>query len=45
MASWSMVTMLSALDLSVESDLQNGQKLMVSTRLEQLETRLDKISG
>ncbi|MEM3025376.1 MAG: hypothetical protein QXY25_06285, partial [Candidatus Nitrosotenuis sp.] len=36
MASWGMVTMLSALDLPIQSDLQNGQKSMVSTRLIQL---------
>jgi hypothetical protein len=33
MVSWGMVTMWLALDLSVESDLQNGQKSMVSTGL------------
>jgi hypothetical protein len=31
MASWGMVMMWSALDLAQDSDLQNGQKSMVST--------------
>jgi hypothetical protein len=33
MASWEQLMMLSALDLAVQSDLQNGQKLMFSTGL------------
>jgi hypothetical protein len=33
MVSWGIVMVWSALDLFVESDLQNGQKSMVSTRL------------
>jgi hypothetical protein len=33
MVSWGMVMMWSALDLAQDSDLQNGQKSMVSTGL------------